>query len=91
MIADECEAAHIVPVAENGEYILFNGLLLGANIHKTFDKFLWSINPKTLMIEYKNNKNVGSIANYPSDCLVNILDARWSKSLENHWNKFMKN
>lgn len=91
MISDECEAAHIIPVSENGSYTLSNGLLLGANIHKTFDKFLWSIDPETYLIKYKTNTNVGSIAKYPSDCLVDIIDLRWKKSLESHWNKFIKN
>ncbi len=89
---DECEAAHIIPVESDGEYVLTNGLLLGAHIHKTFDKFAWSINPSTFQIEY--NKNSGSVAKYAEFVnLSHFIDSRWKKSLEWHYLKYkeMKN
>ena len=61
---DELEACHIIPVSDNESYELNNGLLLRSNIHKTFDKFLWSINPDTLIIEGKNDIKLGNIKKY---------------------------
>jgi len=48
---DELEACHIVPVSTEEDYSLENGLLLARTIHATFDKYMWSINPDTFMIE----------------------------------------
>ncbi len=59
----ELEAAHIVGVGDGGDYDLSNGLVLEANLHKTFDKFQWTINPLTLKIETKNNIISGNICN----------------------------
>jgi len=47
----ELEACHIVPVATKEDYSLDNGLLLAKTIHATFDKYMWSINPDTFIIE----------------------------------------
>ncbi len=86
---DECEAAHIIPVSSGGDYVLTNGLLLGAHIHKTFDKFAWSINPSTFQIE-SNNKS-GSVVKYiDSIDLSQTLDSRWKKSLEWHYLEYIK-
>jgi len=56
----ELEACHIISVATNEDYSLENGLLLNTNIHKTFDKYYWSINPDTFQIEILN-KSVKNI------------------------------
>ena len=61
---DELEAAHIVGVADGGDYLLSNGLILEANLHKTFDKYQWAINPYTLQIETNPNYGEGSINKY---------------------------
>ena len=57
----ELEACHIVPVANEEDYSLENGLLLERNIHITFDKYMWSINPITFRIE---GLDTGSIKKY---------------------------
>ncbi|TQP79949.1 HNH endonuclease [Vibrio cholerae] len=44
------EAAHIVPFSGRND-TLKNGILLRADIHKLFDSFLLSINPKTKKLE----------------------------------------
>ena len=84
---DECEAAHIIPVSSNGEYILSNGLLLGAQIHKTFDKYLWSINPLTYQIVCK--PNAGSIGLYNPNSLIGIIGPKWNIYLQAHWDIFI--
>jgi predicted restriction endonuclease len=88
LILDECEAAHIIPVAANGSYEVSNGLLLSRNLHKTFDLFKWSINPKTLKIE--SVKDAGSINLYPKDCLINKLNNSFIPSLTYHYNEYIK-
>jgi len=68
---DELEACHIVEVKDGGDYYLSNGIILEANLHKTFDKYLWCINPFTKMIEVKNGFN-SSINKYNQ--IINIDD-----------------
>ena len=61
---EELEASHIVEVKDGGDSDLSNGLLLEANLHKTFDKYLWTINPDTLMVESNPNKITNSVKKY---------------------------
>lgn len=61
---EELTAAHIVPISEDENYDLDNGLLLRETVHRTFDKFKWSINPNTSIIEINKNVNVGEIKQY---------------------------
>jgi hypothetical protein len=86
---DELVAAHIVPVADNESYDIDNGLLLTATLHNTMDKLLWSINPKTLIIETSPNKNTGQIANYSGKKVNLILNSELEANLTVHWTKFI--
>ena len=63
---DELEAAHIIPynICKESGFNIENGLLLKSNIHKTFDKYYWTINPDTHIIEVKQNIDVGEIKQY---------------------------
>ena len=85
----ELEAAHIVPYAESGSYDLSNGLLLTSNFHKTFDKYLWSINPETFTIEIKNNVNVGNIKHYMGQKINIVLNNELINNMKYHYNKFI--
>ena len=58
----ECEACHIIPYAICKNFDVDNGLLLSSDLHKTFDKYCWSINPNTLKIEI--NKNINDKLNH---------------------------
>jgi predicted restriction endonuclease len=80
---EELEAAHIIPVSEEEDYSLDNGLLLERNIHVTFDKYFWSINPDTFIIE---SLNKGTIANYNGNKLD--LPDNLKYNLRKHYNKF---
>ncbi len=90
---DELEAAHIIPYKEDKHnFFVSNGLLLKSNIHNTFDKYKWAINPDTFMIEVKNNIDVGEIKkyegikvelNYTDLLLVNNLKKRYQDYLKN--------
>ena len=46
-----CEAAHIIPFSKTLSFDVDNGILLNSILHKLFDKYYWSINPKTLCVE----------------------------------------
>lgn len=78
---DELEACHIIPVATNDDYSIDNGLLLEKNIHCTFDKYLWAINPDTFRIE---SKNIGTIKKYQNVQLQLFDDMR--DNLRQHYN-----
>lgn len=60
---DELEAAHIIPFSECNNFDINNGLLISANLHKTFDKFHWTIDTNTKRIVVLNN-NSNSIKKY---------------------------
>ncbi len=85
---DELTASHIIPISEEENYDVDNGLLLRENIHNTFDKFRWSINPETLTIEIKQNMNVGQIKEYDGMKLNIELNSDIKRNLENHYKKF---
>lgn len=85
---DELEAAHIIPVADNESYDIDNGLVLTSTLHCTFDKYLWSINPKTLIIETHPNKNVGQITHYVGKKANIIANDELVKNLWVHYKKF---
>jgi len=73
----QLEAAHIIPFCQDmNNNSIDNGLLLKANIHKTFDRYYWTINPDTLMVEVKNNVDAGDIMKYRGkkiECSVNMI------------------
>jgi hypothetical protein len=76
---DELEACHLVEVKDDGTYDLSNGILLEANLHKTFDKYIWCINPDSKMIEVKNgtnssiNKYKNKIIEIDDDIIDNLI------------------
>jgi hypothetical protein len=99
----ELEACHIIPYAEDKHnFLVSNGLLLKSNIHKTFDKYLWTINPDTFMIEIKQNDtiDIGEITNYNGvyvdldkndRMLINNLQKRYKTFLKNDLENDLKN
>lgn len=90
---DELEAAHIIPYKDDKyNFFINNGLLLKSNIHKTFDRYKWTINPNTFIIEVKNNTDVGEIKQYEGIkinldendyLLINNLKKRYQDYLKN--------
>ena len=85
---EELEACHIIPVSENENYEIDNGLLLERNIHITFDKYYWSINPETLKIEILNDINVGSIKKYNNNKVNLLLTNQLKNNLMKHYLNF---
>ena len=86
---DELEASHIVGVADGGDYLLSNGLILEANLHKTFDKYQWAINPNTLEIEINPNYQEGSITKYQKIKLNIDIDPILYSNLKLRYDKFL--
>lgn len=86
---DELEAAHIVSIADGGDYQLSNGLILEANLHKTFDKYQWAINPDTLEIEINPKYIDGSINKYQDEKLNITMDPILYSNLKLRYNKFI--
>jgi hypothetical protein len=71
---DDCEAAHIIPLAESNNYDIDNGLLLDRTLHSSFDKHYWCIHPHTLRVilnETKIKQRNLTCVKY-RDLLVNI-------------------
>lgn len=88
---EELTASHIIPVADNEDYDIDNGLLLRENLHKTFDNFMWSINPNTLKIEIRNNCNVGQIREYVGNVIDFNMNSYLKSNLICHYEEFKKN
>lgn len=86
---EELEACHIVPFSEKGESDLSNGLILERNIHVTFDKYYWSINPDTLVIEVNPNKKTNSINKYIGNIVNLIMNPFLYSNLKSHYNNFI--
>jgi predicted restriction endonuclease len=86
---DELEACHIIPISKGGTYILDNGLILTRNLHATYDKFKWSINPSTLNIE--THKKSGSILSYKTNKVNIKMNPFLYSNLQWHYEQFIKN
>lgn len=88
---DELEACHIIELKNGGKCDINNGLLLERNIHATFDKNIWCINPNTLLLEIKNKiKCTGTISKY-KNFKVNIkLNDELYNNLLIRYNNFIK-
>ena len=88
---EELEACHIVPFSEQGDSDITNGLILERNIHATFDKYYWSINPDTLEIEVNPNKKTKSINQYIGSKVNLIMNPFLYCNLKSHYEKFNNN
>ncbi len=91
-ISRECEACHIIPYAEGGDFSIDNGLLISSTLHKLFDHFIWSINPSdyTIDILCDDEDVVGSILQYAGKKINVVPTETMSKNLEWHWNKYLE-
>ena len=82
------EVAHIIPVSEcntnKQKSDVNNTLLLWVDIHRFFDKYLISINPKTSKVETKKKY----LEKY--DQLYVRLNDETKKYLEHHYNNYTK-
>ena len=85
-----CQACHIIPYAlcnENEKYDINNGLLLSADIHILFDKYMISINPITSTIYLINELLNDEMYNKYHNKKITLNDKQ-KKCLSYHWNMF---
>lgn len=88
---DELEACHIVEFKNGGKCNVNNGFLLERNIHATFDKNVWCINPDTLLIEIKNGiKCIGTISKYKNLKINLKLNNELYNNLLIRYNNFIR-
>lgn len=87
---DELTAAHIIPISENENYDIDNGLLLSEILHRTFDKYKWSINPDTCTIVINNQQNVGSIKKYKNQKINLLMNDKIYENIQSHYNIFLQ-
>lgn len=87
---DELTAAHVIPVHDSENYDIDNGLLLSENLHRTFDKYKWAVNPDTCKIEINQNENVGSIIKYANTELNLDISPELYTNLKHHYRNFLK-
>lgn len=91
---ERCEASHIVPFSEDNvnRYNTDNGILLRADLHKLFDKYLVSINPttNTFVINKKYLSKDPSLANYNNIKINNNYTTATLEFLDQHYQLFIK-
>ena len=86
----EIQACHIIPVKFNDGYSINNCLILSSNLHVTFDKYYWSINPNTLQIKINNNiENLRSIKKYIGNKIDLEMNNELYYNLSNHYYTFV--
>lgn len=90
---DICQVSHIIQYSEceyDEKYSVNNGLLLRNNLHKMFDNFDFSINPKSFKPEFSDKvittKGYEDYRKY-NDMKIN-LNKSILKYLESHYEKF---
>lgn len=85
----ECDACHIVPLTDDINNNVDNGILLTKSLHTTFDKYLWSINPDTLEVETNNGYNI-LINNYVGNKIdKKYVTESFISNLEKHYKIFI--
>jgi predicted restriction endonuclease len=85
----ELEACHLVEIKDNGCDNINNGIILDKNLHSTFDKNMWCINPDTLYIEIKK-EHKGSIRKYENIKLDIELNPILYSNLLYRYEKFIE-
>ncbi len=90
-IAKECQACHIIPHSEGGDYSVNNGLLIANTFHKMFDDFFWSINPSdyTIDILCDDEEVVGSIYEYSGKKINVEPNPSMTRNLNWHWTRYL--
>jgi len=85
------EAAHILPVASNGNHEPSNGLLLRADLHTLFDLHYIGVNPKTMLVSIspfllatRYNEFNGQPINMP----ISVADQPDKSALAKHYKVF---
>jgi hypothetical protein len=92
------EACHIEPFCDSdldNKYNKYNGILLRSDLHSLFDKYIFSINPNTLQIEFNanflNNEADYNVYNQYNNLKIKIIsEPKLIENLTKHYNIFSK-
>lgn len=82
------DAAHVVPVSENGSDHPRNSLLLNAAVHRTFDSHYWSIEPESLKIAVRKVGPTLSSMKIARTSISHLEHKPHVAALEIRWNSF---
>lgn len=88
--SSECQACHIIPYSETKDSSTDNGLLLHDGIHGSFDKYIWSINPNTMIICVKDTGKNLLINKYDGIKLNIEMNGITKLNIKNHFELFSK-
>lgn len=90
-----CQACHIIPYASSdckNKYNINNGLLLRADLHLLFDKYILSINPKSKCVEIKNyHLSIDPDLHSYNNKIIDCLNKENIKLLADHYKIFLSN
>lgn len=84
----DCQACHIIPVSENGQNNINNGLLLNSGLHKSFDDFKWSINQNGF-IESKEYEGLNIKQYVNKQVNINVNNKILMDNLKWHYDKYL--
>lgn len=88
------EVAHIKPVSEcddiNEKKDINNTLLLWIDLHRYFDCYAFSINPRTHMIEVNMNDEEYEWLYKYNSMKIDCINNRMTKYINHHYTKFLK-
>lgn len=88
---DFCEAAHIIPYSDcknEEKYDINNGILLSAELHKSFDKYYFTIDENTCKIKLNYNLiETNNLPDFDKNKLLNIENL-YIKELDNNKTKY---
>lgn len=85
---DELEVCYLIEYRNDCSNNIYNGLVLESNLHSTFKKNLWCINPHTLEIVIKDN-HIGSITKYKNKKVSIELNQMLYINLLKRYTKFL--
>ena len=91
------EACHIIPFCISNytdKYNKYNGLLLKADLHILFDKYIFSINPETLKVEFdkeflNNENNFNEYKKYDGVKINLVNNKTLINNIYDHYNTFL--
>ena len=84
------DAAHVVPVAENGSDHPKNSLLLNAAVHRTFDSHYWAIEPESLKIAVRKIGPTLESMKFKRTSISHLDQKPHPEALEIRWRSFRK-
>jgi len=85
---EECDACHIIPYHVSKDNNISNGILLNKLHHKSFDKYIWSINPENNKIIVDPKFTKYSIYQYNG--ITVHLPIECKRNMATHFKIFMK-